>query len=164
MKAGFGLVEREVLPGVRMLAAAAVNALGDVRDPGTGKVIAGSRDPATGRPGLGLERLVEGTNRGAGFESTTLAAVCIGLALDRTRLHKVAQMAHDGLARAIEPVHTMYDGDAVFALATGTRITPSPEAEVSVVGALAARLVAEAIVAAVTRAKGLGGLPALADL
>ncbi|MDP2995180.1 MAG: P1 family peptidase, partial [Anaerolineales bacterium] len=69
---------------------------------------------------------------------------------------KVAQMAHDGLARAVRPAHTMLDGDTIFALATGQK-----KADVSTVGAYAAEVLAQAIVRAVQAAKPAGGLPAI---
>jgi L-aminopeptidase/D-esterase-like protein len=81
--------------------------------------------------------------------------------LDKTQATRVAQMAHDGFARAIAPVHTAVDGDLVFALATGSR---TGEAGVSHIGALAADVMAEAIVRAARRATGVPGFPAPRDL
>ncbi len=82
-------------------------------------------------------------------------------ALTKTQTSKVAQMAHDGIARAIWPVHTPVDGDTVFALATGTLTQP---ADLLRVGALAADVTADAILRAVRNARGLPGLPAVDDL
>jgi L-aminopeptidase/D-esterase-like protein len=82
--------------------------------------------------------------------------------LTKTQATKVAQMAHDGLARAIYPAHTMGDGDAIFALATGG--PQSTEYDVSRVGALGAEMMAEAIVRAVRQATGIPGFPAARDL
>ena len=81
--------------------------------------------------------------------------------LTKSGVAKVAAMAHDGLARTIDPVHTMRDGDTVFALATGAAGRP---ADVSVVGALAARALALAVVAAIRSATGLAGVPSVAEL
>jgi L-aminopeptidase/D-esterase-like protein len=79
--------------------------------------------------------------------------------LTKAEAQKVAQMAHDGLARAVVPAHTPFDGDTLFALSTGTQ-----GADVGVVGALAADVVAAAILRAAREARGLPGLPAARDL
>jgi L-aminopeptidase/D-esterase-like protein len=79
--------------------------------------------------------------------------------LTKEHANLVAQMAHDGIARAVRPAHTMLDGDTVFCLSTGSR-----GADVNLVGALAAEAVARAIERAVTAAHGAGGLPAIRDL
>jgi L-aminopeptidase/D-esterase-like protein len=81
--------------------------------------------------------------------------------LTKVQVTKVAQMAQDGLARAINPVHTPFDGDTVFALATGTLVAG---VDAGAVGALAAEAVAEAIVRAVLRATGIPGYPSYGDL
>jgi L-aminopeptidase/D-esterase-like protein len=94
-------------------------------------------------------------------ENTTLGVVATNARLTKAQAAKVAQMAHDGLARAISPVHTPIDGDTIFALATGTRVEP---ASVLTVGALAADAVAEAVVRAVRAATGIVGYPAVRDL
>jgi L-aminopeptidase/D-esterase-like protein len=77
--------------------------------------------------------------------------------LDKVQVNKVAQMAHDGVARAVRPAHTMLDGDTIFALATGKR-----KANTSIVGAFAAEVSAQAIVRAVQTARSVAGLPGLA--
>ena len=79
----------------------------------------------------------------------------------KVEVAKVARMAHDGLARAIDPVHTMLDGDTVFALATGASGMP---ADVSTVGAAAATALAQAVLVAVFEATSLAGVPAVRDL
>jgi len=81
--------------------------------------------------------------------------------LTKPEATKMAQMAHDGLARTIDPVHTMLDGDSVFALATGAAGVP---ADVTAVGAAAATALAEAVLAAVRTATGLAGVPAVSEL
>ena len=98
------------------------------------------------------EDLFPGTN-------TTIAVVASNARLNKTQATKVAQMAHDGLARTIYPVHTMHDGDTVFAVATG-----QVDAMVDVVGALSAEVLAQAVIRAVRAAEGAGGLPAVRDL
>ena len=84
--------------------------------------------------------------------------------LNKEEANKVAQMAQDGLARTVRPAHTMFDGDTLFALATGSNNEPLMEADVNTVGAYAAEVVAEAIVRAVKAAEGVAGLPAWLDL
>jgi L-aminopeptidase/D-esterase-like protein len=94
--------------------------------------------------------------------NTTIGVVATNARLTKTQATKVAQMAHDGLARAIYPAHTMGDGDTIFALATGSPQTT--EYDVSRVGALGAEVMAEAIVRAVRAATGIAGFPAARDL
>jgi L-aminopeptidase/D-esterase-like protein len=93
-------------------------------------------------------------------ENTTIGVVATNARLTKAQATKVAQMAHDGLARALSPSHLPSDGDTVFALATGE----GGDADVGTVGALAAEAIAEAIVRAVRAAKGLPGVPSAADL
>jgi L-aminopeptidase/D-esterase-like protein len=93
--------------------------------------------------------------------NTTLVVVATNAKLTKTEATKMAQMAHDGLARAISPVHTPFDGDVVFALATGTLEEP---VDLLVIGALAADAAARAIVRAATQSRGLPGLPSASTL
>jgi len=123
----------------------AVNPFGDVRDPGSGRILAGARGPDgafvdTTRLVLGAAVDVAG---GAG-ENTTIGVVAVGASLTKEEANKVARMAHDGLARTISPIHTMYDGDTLFCLATG-----GSTVDVSVVGTAAAIAVELAVLAAV---------------
>ena len=90
--------------------------------------------------------------------NTTLAVVATNAALTKEQTNKLAQLGHDGLARVISPAHTMYDGDTVFALSTG-----DGRAEMIPLGTAAVEVVAEAVQRAVRLAKGLGGIPGLAD-
>ena len=128
--------------GLIVAAITVVNALGNVVHPRTGEILAG------GKVNDGFvnitERLldadiVHGTN-------TTIGVVATNAALSSAEVNRVAEMAHDGMARAIRPAHTMFDGDTLFALATGTYTSSS----VNTVGILAAEVVAEAIIKAVT--------------
>lgn len=137
----------------------AVNAFGDVFCPETATPLAGLRDPATGRPGGTLSLLGLATPSLGPAASTTLAVVATNAKLSKEGANKVAQMAHDGLARVIRPCHTMYDGDTVFALATGKY-----EADVTVVGALGAEAVALGVARAVRAATAWGPVPAWRDL
>ena len=86
---------------------------------------------------------------------------CTNATLSKAQAKKVAQMAQDGMARAISPAHTMGDGDTIFALATGER---AEAADVTTIGALAADVLAEAIVRAVREARGIAGYPSVRDL
>jgi L-aminopeptidase/D-esterase-like protein len=162
MKAGVGSASITVPGGVTVAALVAVNALGDVVDPASGRVVAGTRSPdgtfADARLLLRAGRLPWAP---PSAENTTLVVVATDAPLSKAEATKVAQMAHDGLARAIVPVHTMRDGDTVFALATGAR---KERADVTLVGALAADVVAQAVVRAVREATGVPGFPAVRDL
>ncbi len=171
MKGGIGTASIEV-GGVTVAALVAVNAIGDVVDPRSGTVVAGARS-VDGKALLGtMASLRRGDLpprldlRAAAGAATTLAVVATDAVLTKAEATKVAQMAHDGLARSIDPVHTMGDGDVVFALATGASGAP---AATTLVGALAADVLADAVVRAVRAARGIGGadvpyLPASIDL
>ena len=161
MKSGIGTASVTLENGVIVAALVAVNALGDVVDPSTGRVIAGVRTE-DGTALLDARTLLrEGVVEGQPGANTTIAVVATNLALSKAEINKVAQMAHDGLARSIYPVHTPFDGDAVFALTTGAI---SEGATVTRIGALAADILAEAVIRAVHAAEGLPGLPASRDL
>ena len=164
-KAGLGSAAIPLEGGLIVAALAAVNAFGDVIDPRTGRILAGARQP-DGRgfadtmaylraaDPLSLAQLAE-QQRG---QNTTLAVVATNAALTKAQATKVAQMAHNGLARTIRPIHTMLDGDTIFALSLG-----SLRADVSLLGELAAEVVAQAVVNAVMAADPLGDLPCARD-
>jgi L-aminopeptidase/D-esterase-like protein len=162
MKSGIGSAAITLPDGLIVAAMAAVNALGDVIDPATGRVVAGVRTE-DGRSLADVRTLLRG---GAAptpkfGENTTLVVVATNATLTKTQATKVAQMAHDGFARAIWPVHTPSDGDTAFALGTGAREAGD---DLLVVGALAADVTADAIVRAARQAESLPGLPAARDL
>jgi L-aminopeptidase/D-esterase-like protein len=162
MKGGIGTAAITLPDGLTVAALAAVNAYGDVIDPATGRVIAGVRTEDGG--GLADARVLLRTGAAQKKpigENSTIGVVATNAKLTKTQATKVAQMAHDGLARSITPVHSLADGDTLFALATGTL---AGDADVSRVGALAAEVVADAVLRAVRAAKGLPGLPAVRDL
>jgi L-aminopeptidase/D-esterase-like protein len=163
MKSGIGTAVLELPNGLMVGAVAAVNAVGDVIDPATGEIIAGAlhREDQTFVNQAQLIRTGRLRGRGFGGRNTTLVVVATNAALDKTQAHRVAKVAHDGLARAITPVHTPSDGDIVFSLALGTLEGPP---DMLVIGALAADAVAMAIVRAVQTAEGLPGLPSVSDL
>lgn len=161
-KGGLGSASLAGPNGLEVAALAVVNAVGEIRDPATNKVVAGARNPEGGFFdtvqvmanvfGQTIASLRQGSN-------TTLAVVATNAALTKSAATKVAQMGHDGLARTIYPVHTMFDGDAIFALSAGDKA-----ADTNLVGALAADVVAQAVLAGVRAAESLGGLPAARDL
>jgi L-aminopeptidase/D-esterase-like protein len=171
MKGGVGTASIDV-DGLTVAALVAVNAVGDVVDPRSGRIVAGARS-ADGRALLDTMRALKRGELPAKLDpchaagaATTLAVVATDAVLTKAEASKVAQMAHDGLARSIHPVHTMGDGDVVFALATGAS---GRAATTTLVGALAADVLADAVVRAVRAARGIGGeglpdLPAAADL
>jgi L-aminopeptidase/D-esterase-like protein len=163
MRGGLGTASITMPSGLIVAALVAVNAVGDVIDPSTNRVIAGVRTP-DGK-GLADARLLIRSgaleHAGAFGRNTTLGVVATNATLTKAQATKVAQMAQDGLARTISPAHTMDDGDTIFTLATGSR--PGPP-DVTAVGALAADAVAEAVLRAVRAAKGIPGYPSAADI
>ncbi len=162
MKAGIGSTAIARRGGLVVGALAAVNAVGDVIDPATGRVVAGVRT-ADGSALADARVLFRSGNVPVATPggNTTLVVVGTNAKLTKAEATKVAQMAHDGLARAIWPVHTPSDGDVVFALATGTLEGP---ADVTTIGTMAADAAAAAIVRAATQSRGLPGLPAASAL
>jgi L-aminopeptidase/D-esterase-like protein len=157
MKGGVGSASVALEGGLVVGALAAVNAFGDVREPRTGRVLAGPR-LEDGTLGDTVELLPEAVARMGWGENTTLGIVATNAALEKRDANKVAQMAHDGLARTIEPVHTTVDGDVVFAASAG-----EVEAATDVVGAWGARVMQEAIVRAVRTAEGVPGIPSVSE-
>ena len=160
--------------GITVAALVAVNAIGDVIDPASGQPIAGART-ADGRALLGTMAALRRGELPAALQpgqATTLGVIATDAVLTKAQASKVAQMAHDGFARAINPVHTASDGDTVFALATGGSGVGGTTAHVTLIGALAADAMATAIVRAVRAAtalrgdalQGLPDLPTPADL
>jgi L-aminopeptidase/D-esterase-like protein len=164
MKGGIGTSAIVLPDGLVVAALVAVNARGDIIDPNTGRVVAGMRTD-DGERLADVRTLLRAGGADlpapAPLEHTTIAVVATNAVLTKTQATKVAQMAHDGLARAVVPAHTSGDGDAIFALATGTRSGP---ADLDTIGALAADVLAEAIVRAVRAATGIPGFPAARDL
>lgn len=151
-----GIGSASVLAGGLMVGAlVAVNPFGDVIDPNTRRIVAGARaaDGAGGFADTTRTLLEAGGGSGAAGQNTTIGVVAVGGALTKEEACKVARMAHDGLARTISPIHTMYDGDTLFCLATG-----GEAANVTVAGTAAAIAVELAILNAVRSSHSLGGL------
>lgn len=160
-KGGVGFQSLVLTSSVVVQALVVVNAFGDVVDPKNGKVLAGARtSPGSAQFAHTAEQMFQGRIRkDFGGTNTTLVVVMTNAALDKLQATKVAQMAQDGLARAIRPVHTQFDGDLVFALSVGKK-----RFDLSALGTAAAEVTAKAIVRAVKATKGLGGVPAHQDL
>ncbi len=163
MKGGLGSFCIEAPTGVQVGALMVVNAFGNVVEPSGAKTLAGCRESAESLKILDAEQEIRRLTKLRGFpegQHTVVGAVATNVKLTKTQLTKVAQMAHDGLARVIFPAHTLYDGDTIFALSCGD----GPNAEVSIIGALAAQATAQAVVRAVIRARAVSRLPAHGDL
>lgn len=164
MKSGLGTASIHAgNSGVIVAAMVAVNAVGDVYDPKSGKILAGART----EDGKKFRNTMKGIQDGYSVsmanmgKNTTIGVVATNASLTKVEATKVAQMAQDGYARAINPVHTPFDGDTIFALSTGTL---KEGVQAGVIGALAAEVVSEAIARAVMSATGLPGLPSYRDL
>ena len=160
MKSGIGSYAVQ-LGELKVGAIVAVNALGDVFDWRTGEKLAGMLDSEKTGFLDSEEELFKSFEavENRFVENTTIGAVITNGRFDKARLGKIAGMAHDGYARAIRPVHTTADGDSIYAVSTGM-----VEADLDMVGALAARVMAEAIRRAVLSAKAAYGYPAAGDL
>ncbi len=157
-KGGVGTWAISLPGGVIVGALVVVNAFGDVIDDRTGQVLAGARDPRTGHFLNTAQALLRGT-RAPGFSAnSTVGVIATNAALTKEQANKLAQIGHDGLARVISPVHTMFDGDTVFALSAGTA-----KADFMAVGVAAVQAIAESIKRAVRLARGWGKITGLAD-
>lgn len=174
MKGGFGAAGLRLPGGATVVALTVVNAFGDVLAE-DGSILAGARSAGLGGEGAGSETFVctdrfldtqayiltlADHPRFAGrIQNTTVSVVVTDARLDKAQCHQVARMAHGGLARAIRPVHTPVDGDAVYVLSAGER-----SGSVFQVGVAAVDVVASSVRRAVRLAEGLHGVPALRDL
>jgi L-aminopeptidase/D-esterase-like protein len=162
MKGGIGSTSLTTSDGLIVGAIVAVNAVGTVIDPRTAKPVAGVRSA----DGKSLEDPFALVRRGVLqvsrlLENTSIGVVVTNAKLTKAQARRVAEMAHDGLARAIVPAHTPADGDTLFAMGTGSL---GRDANVSVIGQLAAEAVSDAILRAVRSAKGLPGFPSATEL
>lgn len=153
MKSGVGSACVEITAGLFVGAIAAVNALGDILE--NGKIIAGARLEDGFADTLQVMRSYQAM-QSASADNTVIGVVATNAKLSKEEANKVAQMAQDGLARAVHPAHTMFDGDTIFALSTGDVV-----ADVNLIGAFAAEMFAEAIVRGVKMARNAGGVPAI---
>lgn len=163
MRGGVGTASVRV-DGITVGALVAVNATGDVFDPHDGELVAGARKSATSHALLrSAEAMLRGElpQRLSAGGATTIGVIATDALLDKAQCAKLAAMAHDGLARTIVPAHTPYDGDTLFALATGGT---ERGASLALLGTLAAEATARAVVHAVRHATSLAGWPAARDL
>ncbi len=169
-KAGIGSAGAEIGGGVQVGALIAVNAFGDVIDPANGAILAGVRPLAKGPIKLGSGQWADTLELMKGLAgrtvmdlaqrgNTVIGVVATNAKFNKEESNKLARMAMNGLARTIRPANTMLDGDTIFALATGKK-----KADVNIVGAFAAELVAEAVLRAVRQASGMGGIPAAHEI
>lgn len=164
MKGGLGSASETLLDGSVIAAIVAVNAAGDIYDPDTGAIVAGARNPA-GKGWLNGAPPPEPITNPISGANTTIGVIATNAPFSKAALAKLAQMAHDGYARAIRPVHTPFDGDAIFAISTaGAEPTGDESFMLALAGAQAARAMERAIVKAVRAATSLGGVPAIRDL
>lgn len=168
MKGGIGTAAARV-GRVTVGAIVAVNAVGDVIDPATGAIVAGARNAPDGRQRIGAAAAVARGELPPALQAgmaTTIGLVATDAQLTKAQARRLATVAHDGLARTINPVHTMWDGDCLFALATGRAGLPGNMMALSV---LAAEVMAAAVLRAVLKARavsgaGVPGLPAAMEL
>ncbi|MBZ5723427.1 MAG: P1 family peptidase [Acidobacteriia bacterium] len=161
MKSGIGSFTVALPGGVLVAALAAVNAFGDVRDPATGKIVAGARQSPDSREFVNTEEQMKraAPTLGGAPHNTTLAVIATNAKLSKVEATKLAQFAGLGMARTIYPVNTMVDGDIAFALSLGDRT-----ADINILGVAAAEALAGAILRAVRLAKTLGGVPGMSGV
>lgn len=160
MKSGLGCLALQA-GDLKVGALVAVNCLGDVLDPASGRIVAGTLSE-NGSHIIGTEDIMirsYAEQKNLFVSNTTIGVVATNALLTKSQAKKLASMAQNGYARTLRPAHTMFDGDTIFAMATG-----EIEADVNVVGLLAARVMERAVVAAVTNATPLCNLPCSSDL
>lgn len=181
MKGGLGVASGEI-EGFKVAALVVVNAVGDIYHPNNGQILAGAYDRnerrflagdfhAGGVGGGGKALFSFGFGSGGGFgQNTTIGVVGVDAALTKEEVNRLALMAQAGLARVIRPVFTPYDGDTMFALATGksSRKMPDQRGErsrlLTAIGSLSQELVSQAVLDAVVHADGLGGVPSVKEI
>lgn len=152
MKGGLGTASVRLSNGLIVSAMIVVNAVGEIRDPTTGAVIAGMTDGQGHLTNSHNAFICPDENAAAIVSNTTIGVICTNAQLTKADMTKVAQMAHDGLARTIHPIHTPFDGDTIFAVSTG-----DIQSSVITVGTLAAEVVAEAVLNGVKGAESAKG-------
>jgi L-aminopeptidase/D-esterase-like protein len=161
MKSGIGSAAITLPDGLVVAALVVVNPFGDVIDPANGRVVAGVRN-ADGRGFADARTIVRsGGPRVRPGDNSTIGVVATNAKLTKAQASYLAQMTDDGYARAIWPIHTIVDGDTVFAVATGTH---TGEPDLIALGALAADVMATAVIRGATQASGLPNLPAVRDM
>jgi L-aminopeptidase/D-esterase-like protein len=169
MKGGVGTSSIQGPKGIIVGALVVVNAFGDVFDPVSHQILAGARISKKSarlansskwmKRGVARKQFGAATPSGPNAFNTTLGVVATNAHLTKKELHQVAQIAHSGLAKVISPLHTTFDGDVIFTLSYGRK-----KADVNIVGLLGEAVLMESVKRAVTKAKGLGILPARQDI
>ena len=173
IKGGLGSASFILDSGITVAALVAVNSGGSVIDPATGRpweidLQIESEFGRQGKRAVVLPSVADSTPA----QNTTIAVVATDAALTKSQAQKVAQMAHDGIARAIRPAHTMFDGDTIFCMATGRQKLPettgffsTPQAQsITDIGHAAANCMARAIISAILKAESMAGITAFCDL
>jgi len=182
MKGGVGVASGQI-EGFTVGALVVVNAAGDIYDPGSGRIVAGAYDRKEGRflaawgktgglegGGRGLFNGGSGVVGGSFCRNTTIGVVAVDASLVKEEVSRLALMAQAGLARAIRPVFTPYDGDTMFALATGKSSKQMPDQRgersriLTAIGSVGQELVSRAILDAVVSAETLGGIPSVREI
>ena len=161
MKGGVGSAAIQMPDGLIVAALVVVNPLGDVIDPATGKVVAGVRTPDGKSFADARVIMRSGAPRANRGDNSTIGVVATNARLTKAQASYLAELADDGYARAIWPIHTIVDGDTVFAISTGSQ---ESEPDLIRLGALAADVMTAAVIRAATQATGLPNLPAVRDL
>jgi L-aminopeptidase/D-esterase-like protein len=164
MKSGLGSAAISIGSGLVVGALVVVNAIGDILDPSTGAILAGVRKPGSDEFADSLQVMKSMLGKKEPHSARSVSSTVIGVVATNARLtkeeaNKMAQMGQNGVARSVRPAHMMLDGDTLFALSTGR-----DRADVNLIGAYAAEMVAEAVVRAVKAAEGIPGIPAWRDL
>ena len=164
MKGGIGSAGFRFEDGTVVAALVANNAMGDIRDPATGELVAGAHD-GNGNLVDSEALLLAGETRpgGGAGENTTIGVVATNRTLTKVQCHRLASVAHDGLARAVVPSHTRMDGDTLFMLATN-KAAPVADDDMTRIDVAVAAAVSQAILASVRNATSLPGYPALRGL
>ncbi len=159
LKGGIGTHSEKIGNNIIVGAITAVNAFGDIYDWRNGQVLAAPRKKGKNGIRTAVEMMKEGKDPAAMFaENTTLSVVATNALLSKEEANKVAQVAHNGMAKAINPVHTMADGDIVFALSTGNE-----RGDLNAIAAVAAEVVAESIRRAVLAAESVGSIASVRE-
>jgi len=162
IKSGVGTASCSIGNDLIVAALVVVNAIGDIVDQKTGKILAGPRNEQNIGFISTVELLTGGEftyQRNLLASNTTLGVVATNASLNKEQVNKLAQMAQDGLARAINPCHTMFDGDTIFALSLGDKV-----GDITALGTAAAEVVANAIVRGIQQAETLAGIPSIKDI
>ena len=159
MKSGLGSATLEV-GDLKVSAMVSVNSFGDVYDYKTNKQIAGVYDYQNNRM-LNTYEIMKNTDRFLGFsmENTTIGIIVTNANLDKAQANKISQMAHNGFARSINPIHTMLDGDTIFTMATN-----EVECDINLLGTVAAEVMSQAIVNAIYYAEGYKDIFSFQDI